>query len=121
MSPRIEESDAEAAVFAALGEPTRLRLVKALAPGQAMSIVQLGAALSAMRAGDSGLTRQAITKHLKVLEIAGIVKNTRSGRESLFSIAPTKLQEAQVFLSGVARQWDANLSRLESFLDEEPE
>ena len=69
-----------APLFAALGDETRLALVGELGRGRACSIAQLTAG--------SKLTRQAITKHLRVLEGAGLVSCVRSGRQSLFALDP---------------------------------
>ena len=69
-----------APVFAALGDQTRLWLVKNLSDGKARSIAKLSV--------DLNLTRQAVTKHLHVLERAGVVSNVRVGRESHFSYRP---------------------------------
>lgn len=101
--------DVQAAVFAALGDPTRLSLLHTLSDGRTRSI----AALSA----DTPITRQAITKHLRVLEDAGLVTSTRTGRESLFTFRPDAVSEARAYLDGVSRQWDDALGRLRGFLE----
>lgn len=98
-----------AAVFAALGDETRLSLISTLADGEARSIAQL--------TGGSRLTRQAITKHLKVLEDAGIVHSARSGRQSLFELDPTPMKELRNYLERVAAQWDQVLGRLRAFVE----
>jgi DNA-binding transcriptional ArsR family regulator len=66
---------------------------------------------------DSRLTRQAITKHLRVLERAGIVRWSRSGRESMFKLDPQPIQEIKDYLDLVSRQWDQALSRLKTFVE----
>jgi DNA-binding transcriptional ArsR family regulator len=96
----------KARVFAALGDKTRLALVARLCSGEPASISQL--------AQDSKLTRQAITKHLGVLERAGIVRSAHSGRERLFRFDPEPLNELQQYLASVSKQWDQTLSRLKS-------
>jgi DNA-binding transcriptional ArsR family regulator len=101
---------AHAVLFAAMGDATRLTLVARLSVGQPQSIAQLTAG--------SRLTRQAITKHLRVLERAGIVHGVRCGRESLFELAPQPLEEMQDYLSEVSRQWDQALARLKSFVED---
>jgi DNA-binding transcriptional ArsR family regulator len=98
-----------AALFAALGDGTRLEIVARLADGSQQSITQLTEAAT--------VTRQAITKHLKVLEGAGIVRCERSGRETLYALQPRSLEEAQRALAAVAEQWDAALSRLKTFVE----
>ena|SRR5487761_464606 len=100
---------AHAPVFAALGDETRLSLVAKLCRGQPRSISQL--------TQGSKLTRQAITKHLRVLEGAGVVRSVRSGRESLFEFDPEPMDELKKYLGLVSEQWDQALSRLKSFVE----
>ncbi len=99
---------AQAPVFAALGDETRLSLVAKLSGGQPRSISQLTAG--------SKLTRQAITKHLRVLERAAIVHSVHTGRESLFEFDPEPIDEIKKYLDLVSEQWDRALSRLKSFV-----
>src|SRR5215471_2344461 len=99
--------DAQALVFAALGHKTRLLLVTRLCGGQPRSISQL--------TKGSSLTRQAITKHLRVLERVRIVRSRRRGRESLYEFDPEPIDEIKQYLDLVCRQWDQALSRLKSF------
>ncbi len=96
-------------VFAALGDRTRLSLVAALGRGWPLSITRLteGAAV----------TRQAIRKHLRVLERAGLVRGARRGRETLFRLEPAPLDEARRYLDRVSAQWDRALARLKSFVE----
>lgn len=98
-----------AAVFAAFGDETRLALVAALAAGEPRSIAQL--------TGGTRITRQAITKHLRVLEHAGVVHSNRRGRQSLFTLDPAPLSEMQEYLGRVAAQWDQVLARLKSLVE----
>src|SRR4030081_1224562 len=99
----------QALVFAALGDPTRLSLVAKLCGRRPNSISQL--------TQGSELTRQAITKHLRVLESAGIVHSVRAGRESLFEFDPEPMEEMKKYLDLVSEQWDQALSRLKSFVE----
>jgi len=99
-----------APIFAALGDPTRLSLLTRLSDGQSRSIASLSA--------DTLLTRQAITKHLHVLESAGLVRSSRVGRESRFAFQPEAVVEAKAYLDTVSRQWDDALSRLRAFVEE---
>jgi len=99
-----------ALVFAALGDPTRLSLVAKLCRAQPRSISQL--------TKRSKLTRQAITKHLRVLEGAGIVHNVHAGRESLFEFDPQPITEVTEYLGFVSEQRDQALSRLKSFVED---
>ena len=98
-----------APVFAALADQTRLSLVAKLCRGQPYSISQL--------AEGSKLTRQAITKHLRVLEGVGIVHSVRTGRESLFEFDPAPMDEIRKYLDLVSEQWDQALSRLKTFVE----
>lgn len=103
------DAQVHAQVFAALGDETRLALVAKLSAGQPCSIAQL--------TQDSTLTRQAITKHLRVLENVGIVCSVRSGRESLFAFDPAPIEDLQQYLQRVAGQWDQALSKLQAFVE----
>lgn len=98
-----------APVFAALGDETRLSLVAKLCGGQPRSISQL--------TRGSRLTRQAITKHLRVLERAELVHSVHAGRESLFELNPEPLEEIRRYLDRVSELWDQALGRLKSFVE----
>ncbi|SFN07369.1 ArsR/SmtB family transcription factor [Dokdonella immobilis] len=106
---RADTDEATAAIFAALGDGTRLALVARLSQGSACSISQL--------AEHSALTRQAITKHLQVLEKAGLVSRRKSGRETLYACQPRPLHDARRYLDVVERQWDQALGRLKTFIE----
>ena len=97
-------------VFAALGDRTRLSLVEALSAGKPQSI-------SALASG-SGMSRQAITKHLNVLEMAGLVANDRVGRQTFYRLEPAGLVAAGDYLASVSRHWDDAIDRLKDFLGE---
>jgi len=99
-----------APVLAALGDATRLSLVAKLSGGQPYSISQL--------TRGSKLTRQAITKHLRVLENVGIVHSIRRGRENRFHFDPQPIEGMKEYLEFVSKQWDQTLSRLKSFVEE---
>jgi DNA-binding transcriptional ArsR family regulator len=107
-SARAEQLD-PAAVFAALGDRTRLSLIGKLSVDARLSIARL--------AEGSALTRQAVTKHLRVLENAGVVGCQRSGRESLYWLEPAPLAEMRSYLDGISRQWDDALARLKAFVE----
>ncbi|WP_156807892.1 ArsR/SmtB family transcription factor [Henriciella marina] len=98
-------------VFSALGDPTRLAIVERLSDGQSRSISEL--ALGA------GMSRQAVTKHLRALETAGLVANDRIGRESRYTLDPRKLDDLASYLQSVSRHWDEAISRLKAFLGED--
>src|SRR5437868_2997416 len=101
---------AHAPVFAALGDETRLSLVAKLSGGSSLSITELTHGAS--------VTRQAITKHLRVLETAGLVRGIRRGRESLYQLSPEPLEEARRALNVISQQWDQALARLKAFVEE---
>lgn len=105
----IAKSHSSAPVFAALGDETRLMLVGKLCRGQPASISEL--------TEGSKLTRQAITKHLRVLENAGIVHSVRAGRESRFEFDPKPIGELRRYLDVVSGQWDQALFRLKTFVE----
>ncbi len=98
-----------ARVFAALGDETRLLLVGKLCLGEPLSISELSLG--------SRLTRQAITKHLGVLENASLVRGTRRGRRMLFRFAPGPVEDAKQYLALVSRQWERTLGRLKAFVE----
>jgi DNA-binding transcriptional ArsR family regulator len=98
-----------ACVFAALGDRTRLALVAKLCDGQPRSISQL--------ANDSLLSRQAITKHLRVLQHAGLVRSSRAGRENRFQFEPQPMHELGKYLDLISGQWDQSLARLKKLVE----
>jgi DNA-binding transcriptional ArsR family regulator len=110
-SVRDARRQARAPVFAALGDETRLALVAKLSGGRPASISEL--------TRGSRLTRQAITKHLRVLESVGIVRCVRAGRESRFEFDPQSIAGMKEYLDSVSQQWDQALSRLKSFVEVE--
>jgi DNA-binding transcriptional ArsR family regulator len=109
-SPNADRAPADTApVFAALGDATRLVLVSRLIDGRSRSIAQLTDGLS--------LTRQGVTKHLRVLEQAGIVNSSRVGRESRYTYVSKPIEQARSYLETVSAQWDDALSRLKDFIE----
>ena len=99
-----------APVFAALGDPTRLRVIARLCSEGPLSITQLSEG--------SKVTRQAITKHLHVLSDAGLTRDRRHGRERIWELEPARLQAAQNYLDQISTNWDAALTRLKAFVEE---
>ena len=98
-----------APVFAALGDPTRLRLLAALCAGGALSIAQLTAG--------TAITRQAVTKHLQVLAEACFVRDVKIGRERLWQLDPAQIEEAKRTLEMIGRQWETALGNLKAFAE----
>ena len=93
----------EAAVFAALGDDTRLAIVEQLRAGPA-SIVSL--------TGEAQMSRQAVTKHLHVLEKAGLVTHLRLGRTTVWQLERPRFDDARHYFDIISRQWDGALERL---------
>lgn len=98
-----------AVVFAALGDQTRLDLLIRLSDGEPRSIIALAA--------DTDITRQAVTKHLKVLADAGLIVGSRTGRESRFRYRPEPVKAARDYLDRVAAQWDDVLGRIKALVE----
>ncbi len=96
-------------VFAALSDETRLSLLARLSDGIPCSISRLTEGLK--------ISRQAITKHLRVLENAGLVRAETAGRECLFEVEPESLDEAKVYLDLVSKQWEVALTSLKKFVE----
>lgn len=99
-----------APVFAALGDETRIRMVARLGAGGPLSTAQLGEG--------TGVTRQAITRHLHVLADAGLVRATRLGRDSIWELESARLAEARRVLRSISEQWDVALGRLRAFVED---
>jgi DNA-binding transcriptional ArsR family regulator len=108
MSKAHERAVAE--VFFALGDGTRLSVVKKLGTGGALSATALS--------DGAKVTRQAIVKHLQVLEGAGLVSHEKRGREVLYALKPDRLDYAREFLDAVSASWDQAIDRLRALVEE---
>ena len=108
-SNTIASAKGSATLFAALGDSTRLRLVSRLCDDGPMSITRL--------TEGSRVTRQAVTKHLRVMQRAGLVHSTRRGRESVWQLEQLRLEEARRYLDLIAKQWDDALGRLRAAIE----
>ena len=100
----------QANTFAALGDETRLSLIAKLCLVSPQSISQL--------AHGTKLTRQAVTKHLQILEKVGLVKSARKGRETLFEFDAAPIETMTQYLELVSEQWEKKLTDLQTFLEE---
>lgn len=109
MSAASIEPERLAALFAALGDPVRLRLVTLLCAGGLLSIAQLTAG--------TAISRQGVTKHLHVLAEAGLVCDVKQGREHRWQLAPERIEEARCALDAIGRQWERALGRLKAFVE----
>ncbi|AOX99822.1 helix-turn-helix transcriptional regulator [Jeongeupia sp. USM3] len=98
-----------ARVFAALGDPTRLKLVAVLCAGGAFSIAQLTA--------NTDISRQGVTKHLQVLAEAGVVRDVKLGRERLWQLEPAQVEMARQTLEVIGREWEVALGKLKGFVE----
>jgi DNA-binding transcriptional ArsR family regulator len=109
-SSAAHSASVSAQVFAALGDEQRLRLVARLSKEGQLSIAELSA--------DAGVSRQAVTKHLHVLEEAGLVHGRRDGRRHVWSLERKRLQKAQEHLHAISCQWDSAIDRLKSYVED---
>ena len=91
-------------IFAALGDPTRAAIVERLIGGGPTSVTNLSSGLP--------VTRQAVTKHLRVLTKAGLVRSERQGREQVVELDTWPLFRASTWLEQLAGQWDQRLATL---------
>jgi DNA-binding transcriptional ArsR family regulator len=105
----MREVRAAVPLFAALGDVTRMQIVGRLSLGEPLSIATLTAG--------TGVTRQAITKHLQVLDEAGLVRSNWQGRERLWALEPARLDTARRSLDLIAEQWSTALERLREFVE----
>jgi DNA-binding transcriptional ArsR family regulator len=99
-----------APVFAALGDSVRLAIVAQLCAGGPLPTIRLKQR--------TDLSRQAITKHLRILEEAGLVRSDRVGRDRAWRIEPHQLARTRDYLERISAQWDARLERLRAFVEE---
>ena len=103
------EVRAAAPVFAALGDETRLRLVMRLCQSGRQSITQLSER--------QPITRQAVTKHLRVLSTAGLVRASKHGREQVWELTPGRIKQTRRWLKAIEREWDGRLDRLKALVE----
>jgi len=97
-------------LFAALGDATRLRLLGRLSAGGPLSITRLSEG--------TGVTRQAITRHLHALGDVGLVRHARRGRERVWDLNRKRLEKAKQYLDHIAAQWDDAAERLRAFVED---
>lgn len=103
------EPKGSAPLFAALGDEARLRIVSRLCHDGPMSITRLTVG--------SRVTRQAITKHLRVMGEAGLVRSARYGRERVWQLERRRLEDARRYLALISKQWDEALGRLKAAVE----
>ena len=105
-----EDFERVAPLFAALSDATRLQIVTQLSHKGPQSISVL--------TEESAVSRQAVTKHLQVLEDAGLAVSCRNGRERVFELRPERLALVNQHLDRIYRQWDKALLRLQNFVED---
>jgi DNA-binding transcriptional ArsR family regulator len=100
----VTRAEQEHAVFAALADPTRRAVLRSIASGEASTATELAARLP--------VSRQAVQKHLALLEQAQLVGAERVGRETRFQATPAPLADAIAWMTAVGSQWDDRLASL---------
>jgi ArsR family transcriptional regulator, cadmium/lead-responsive transcriptional repressor len=101
MSAATAEADE---LWAAVADPTRRRVLDVL--------LDRGETTATVVAGELPVTRQAVAKHLAVLDRAGLVEGRRHGREVRYTIRPQRLNAATRSIAQVAAEWDARLAAI---------
>ncbi len=101
---------AKAPLFDALGDPNRLRIITRLCDGGPCSTTEVTTVVS--------VSRQAATKHLLLLEAAGLVSSQRHGRERIWRVQPKPLNEASEYLNSLSQRWDNAIDRLRAYVEE---
>ncbi|BBU23640.1 ArsR/SmtB family transcription factor [Mycobacterium xenopi] len=102
--------EGSAPLFGALGDPNRLRIVVRLCEAGPSSTTQVTQALP--------VTRQAASKHLQLLEQAGLVSSRRRGRERIWAVRTEPLTQASDYLTQLSRRWDAAIDRLRAYVEQ---
>lgn len=108
---RQSEENEMARILFAIGEPTRIKLVRRLTGEEALSVMQLTEGLS--------VTRQGVEKHLRVLSDAGVIMGQKQGRERLYTLKVESIQGARDFLDAISAGWDRALLRLKDMVENE--
>lgn len=98
-----------APILAALGDESRLQIVRKLCKSGPLSITDL--------AEDADISRQAITKHLHALDRAGLVRSERRSRERIWQLEPKRIDEVRRYLAKISEQWDDALRRLRAAVE----
>jgi len=101
--------NAPAAIFFALGDATRLRLIARMSDAGPSSVASL--------AGGFDISRQAISKHLRVMSEAGLATSGRRGRETVWQLEEDGLVEARTYLQAISKDWDEKLRRLKQLVE----
>ena len=108
-SRRNSRQATRALIFAALGDETRLRLIARMSDGGPLSIASL--------ADGFDMSRQAISKHLRVMSDAGLARCGRRGREAVWQLEQDGLADARQYLQTISKDWDEKLRRLKGLVE----
>ena len=100
-----------AMLFAALGDPVRLSIMAKLSDDGPLPTIRL-------KQGTT-LSRQAVTKHLRLLEAVGLVRSDRAGRDRSWRIDAQQLALTRTYLERISAQWDARLARLKALVEDD--
>jgi DNA-binding transcriptional ArsR family regulator len=96
-------------IFAALGDPVRLAIVARLCSDGPLPTITLKE--------QTGVSRQGVSKHLRLLQQSGLVRSAREGRDRVWRIETRRIAQARMYLALMSAQWDARLERLRSFVE----
>jgi DNA-binding transcriptional ArsR family regulator len=110
----IAEIPAAASIFAALGDPVRLAIVARLSCDGPLPTI-------ALTQSAGGVSRQGVTKHLLVLEQAGLVSSDRVGRDRQWRIEAQRLAALRDHLERLSAEWVLRVERLRRFVEDEPD
>jgi DNA-binding transcriptional ArsR family regulator len=100
-----------APIFSALGDPVRLAIVARLSKDGPLPTIEL-------KQCASGVSRQGVTKHLRVLEDVGLVESNRVGRDRRWRLQTRRLAAMREYLDWISAQWDDRLERLRAFVED---
>lgn len=98
-----------AETFKALGDPTRLKIIERLSSGSPYTLGTVSE--------DLGLTRQGARKHLQILADAELVRITPQGRQTVITLEPTTLKNANTFIENIEQQWAHRLEALRAYVE----
>jgi len=101
-----------AKLFHALGDPTRLEMVKRLSSGTAHTLTTVSEGLD--------ISRQGARKHLQVLADANLIRLEPKGRDTLVHLESKELDQAKLFIAELEYKWDKRLANLRTFVEENP-
>jgi DNA-binding transcriptional ArsR family regulator len=96
--------DPDDELWSAIGDPSRRRVLDLLVRG--------GEASASWLAGQVPFSRQAVSKHLAVLEEAGLISRRKQGREVLYQVDAARLDQATRAMAEIASQWDRRLDTI---------